>query len=118
MNDGNVTVYGLAQCWEFVNGTDFKDCLANAVSNISSCTPKEEGRVLNSGCYLRHSTEEFYYNSTFRLSLLETVIKVSLVPMKFFLFFVLSFLHRIKWDISVLSHAILELLSFLVVYKH
>ena len=41
VNNGNVTVYGLAQCWEFVNGTACEDCLANAVSNISSCTPKE-----------------------------------------------------------------------------
>ncbi|KAK7834315.1 cysteine-rich receptor-like protein kinase 3 [Quercus suber] len=60
----NVTVYGLAQCWEFVNGSDCEYCLASAVSNISSCTPKEEGRVLNAGCYLRYSTEKFYYNST------------------------------------------------------
>ncbi|KAL4639021.1 hypothetical protein ACB092_03G188100 [Castanea dentata] len=60
----NVTVYGLAQCWEFVNGTACEDCLANAVSKISSCTPKEEGRVLNAGCYLRYSTKKFYSNST------------------------------------------------------
>ena len=46
------------------NGSDCEYCLANAVSNISSCTPKQEGRVLNTGCYLRYSTEKFYYNST------------------------------------------------------
>ena len=56
--------HSYAQCSEFVNGTACEDYLANAISNISSCTPKEEGRVLNSGCYLRHSIEEFYYNST------------------------------------------------------
>ena len=28
----NVTVYGLAQCWEFVNGSDCEYCLANAIS--------------------------------------------------------------------------------------
>ncbi|KAM3706317.1 hypothetical protein ACJW31_03G144200 [Castanea mollissima] len=60
----NVTVYGLAQCWKFVNGTACEDCLANAVSKISSCTPKEEGRVLNAGCYFRYSTKKFYSNST------------------------------------------------------
>ncbi|KAK4597993.1 hypothetical protein RGQ29_015489 [Quercus rubra] len=64
VNNGNVIVYGLAQCWEFVNGTACEHCLAKAVSNISSCTPKQEGRVLNTGCYLRYSTEKFYYNST------------------------------------------------------
>ncbi|XVE92377.1 hypothetical protein REPUB_Repub01dG0092200 [Reevesia pubescens] len=61
---GNVLVYGLAQCWELVNGTACEGCLANVVSRISSCLPKEEGRVLNAGCYLRYSTEKFYYNST------------------------------------------------------
>ncbi|XP_054809887.1 cysteine-rich receptor-like protein kinase 3 [Prosopis cineraria] len=60
----NVTVYGLAQCWEFVNGSACERCLAEAVNNISSCTPKEEGRVLNAGCYLRYSNQKFYDNST------------------------------------------------------
>ncbi|XP_050276596.1 cysteine-rich receptor-like protein kinase 3 isoform X1 [Quercus robur] len=64
VNNGNVTVYGLAQCWEFVNGTACEDCLANAVTKISSCTPKEEGKVLNAGCYLKYSTKKFYSNST------------------------------------------------------
>uniref|UniRef100_A0A7N2L8S7 Gnk2-homologous domain-containing protein n=1 Tax=Quercus lobata TaxID=97700 RepID=A0A7N2L8S7_QUELO len=114
VNNGNVTVYGLAQCWEFVNGTACEDCLANAVSNISSCTPKQEGGVLNSGCYSRHSTDKFYYNST---QPIRNSSQVEFGSNEFFSFFVLSFLHRIKWDISVLSHAILELLSFLVVYK-
>ncbi|XWS63690.1 hypothetical protein CRYUN_Cryun06bG0123200 [Craigia yunnanensis] len=61
---GNVSVYGLAQCWELVNGSACEGCLANAVYRITSCLPKEEGRVLNAGCYLRYSTEKFYYNST------------------------------------------------------
>ncbi|KAA3462644.1 cysteine-rich receptor-like protein kinase 3 [Gossypium australe] len=60
----NVSVYGLAQCWELVNASACEDCLVNAVSRISSCLPKEEGRVLNAGCYLRYSTNKFYYNST------------------------------------------------------
>lgn len=59
----NVSVYGLAQCWEFVNGSACETCLADAVSKIGSCTPKEEGRVLNTGCYLRYSTQKFYNNS-------------------------------------------------------
>ncbi|KAK8636703.1 hypothetical protein V6N13_124442 [Hibiscus sabdariffa] len=62
--EDNVTVYGLAQCWEVVNASACGSCLANAVSRVSSCLPKEEGRVLNAGCYLRYSTHKFYYNST------------------------------------------------------
>lgn len=61
----NVTVYGLAQCWEFVNGSACRECLADAATRIASCATKgEEGRALNSGCYLRYSTQKFYNNST------------------------------------------------------
>ncbi|XVE75000.1 hypothetical protein DITRI_Ditri12bG0062600 [Diplodiscus trichospermus] len=61
---GNVSVYGLAQCWKLVNESACESCLTNAVYRITSCLPKEEGRALNAGCYLRYSTEKFYYNST------------------------------------------------------
>uniref|UniRef100_A0A2N9EZP2 Protein kinase domain-containing protein n=1 Tax=Fagus sylvatica TaxID=28930 RepID=A0A2N9EZP2_FAGSY len=64
VNKGNVTVYGLAQCWELVSGIACEKCLTDAVSNISSCTPKEEGRVLNAGCYMRYSTQKFYSSDT------------------------------------------------------
>ena len=112
-----VTVYGLAQCWEFVKGTACEDCLANAVLKISSCTPKEEGRVLNAGCYLRYSTENFYFNSSQPVRNSNQGEFGSNEFFFFFHFFVLSFLHRIKWDISVFPRGSLELLSFLVVYK-
>ncbi|GAV62001.1 Pkinase domain-containing protein/Stress-antifung domain-containing protein [Cephalotus follicularis] len=60
---GNVTVYGLAQCWELVNSSACQSCLENAVSKIESCAPKREGRVLNAGCYLQYSPYKFYNNS-------------------------------------------------------
>ncbi|KDP26626.1 hypothetical protein JCGZ_17784 [Jatropha curcas] len=63
VNRGNVSVYGLAQCWELLNASSCETCLANAVSKIANCTPKEEGRVLNAGCYLRYSPQKFYNNS-------------------------------------------------------
>ena len=90
-----MSLFGLAQCWEFVNGTACEDCLANAVLKIRSCTPKEEGRVLNAGCYLRYSTEKFYYNSTqpFR-----NINQGEFGSSDFFHFL---FYHRIKWDINV-----------------
>ena len=77
-----MSLFGLAQCWEFVNGSACEDCLANAVSNIRSCTPKED-----LGVELWLLFEAFNRSSIIiRLSLLETVIKVSLVPMNFFTF--------------------------------
>lgn len=64
VNRKNVTVYGLAQCWEFVTGSNCRKCLDDAVTKIGSCKMKQEGRVLNSGCYLRYSPQKFYDNST------------------------------------------------------
>ncbi|KAK9276321.1 hypothetical protein L1049_005852 [Liquidambar formosana] len=63
VSNGNLSVYGLVQCWELVNGSACEKCLANSLSMIGSCLPKEEGRVLNAGCYLRYSTQRFYNNS-------------------------------------------------------
>ncbi|XP_051122501.1 cysteine-rich receptor-like protein kinase 3 isoform X2 [Andrographis paniculata] len=63
VSHGNLTVYGLGQCWEFVNGSDCMDCLENAASRLVSCSSKVEGRALNTGCYLRYSTTKFYNNS-------------------------------------------------------
>ncbi|KAM7473410.1 hypothetical protein LguiB_020653 [Lonicera macranthoides] len=60
---GKLMVYGLAQCWKFVNGSACVRCMENSLSKIGSCPPKEEGRVLNSGCYLRYSLHKFYNNS-------------------------------------------------------
>ncbi|KAK1552716.1 hypothetical protein Q3G72_022269 [Acer saccharum] len=63
----DVSVFGLAQCWEpltAMNVSACEDCLLNAVSRIRSCIPMEEGRALNAGCYLRYSTQRFYYNSS------------------------------------------------------
>ncbi|KAK9270876.1 hypothetical protein L1049_026462 [Liquidambar formosana] len=63
VSNGNLLVYGLAQCWELVNGSTCEKCLANSLSKIGSCLSKEDGRVLNAGCYLRYSTQRFYNNS-------------------------------------------------------
>ncbi|KAF1862783.1 hypothetical protein Lal_00040048 [Lupinus albus] len=64
VNKKNVSVYGLAQCWKIVNGSACKNCLADAVTKIGSCVPREEGRALNAGCYLRYSNQKFYNNSS------------------------------------------------------
>ncbi|KAL3636363.1 hypothetical protein CASFOL_020910 [Castilleja foliolosa] len=56
----NVTVYGLGQCWEYLNRSGCGECLENSVIRIGSCAPKVEGRVLNAGCYVRYSTTRFY----------------------------------------------------------
>ncbi|TKY50451.1 Cysteine-rich receptor protein kinase 42 [Spatholobus suberectus] len=53
-------VYALAQCWKSVGGKGCSHCLRKAGNEVRGCLPKREGRALNSGCYLRYSTIEFY----------------------------------------------------------
>ncbi|KAL0701380.1 hypothetical protein Bca4012_057502 [Brassica carinata] len=59
----NVTVHGLAQCWEPLSRSGCVDCLSIASEQIGSCLGKDEGRALNAGCYMRFSTQKFYNNS-------------------------------------------------------
>ncbi|KAF8040783.1 hypothetical protein BT93_B2879 [Corymbia citriodora subsp. variegata] len=61
---GNVSVYGLAQCWQFVNRSECQNCLNDTAVRIGSCPPKDEGRGLNAGCFFMYSTERFFYNRT------------------------------------------------------
>lgn len=57
MSRRSVTVYELPQCWKFVNGSACENCLTDAVTRIDYCAPKEEGKALSVGCYLRYSTQ-------------------------------------------------------------
>ncbi|KAL1216476.1 Cysteine-rich receptor-like protein kinase 3 [Cardamine amara subsp. amara] len=63
VNRSNVTVHGLAQCWEPLNRSRCVECLSKAAVRIGSCLTNEEGRVLSVGCYMRFSTQKFYNNS-------------------------------------------------------
>ncbi|KAK7839901.1 cysteine-rich receptor-like protein kinase 42 [Quercus suber] len=57
-------VYALAQCWKTVGSDGCRECLEKAgKAVISECLPRREGRGLNAGCYLRYSTEKFYYDN-------------------------------------------------------
>lgn len=53
-------VFGLAQCWETVGESGCRECLTKASSEVGKCGASREGRILNTGCYLRYSTEKFY----------------------------------------------------------
>lgn len=63
VNRGNVTVYGLVQCWETIDMDSCGSCLKSASLQIQNCSGKDEGRVLNAGCYMRYSPGKFYNNS-------------------------------------------------------
>ncbi|XP_022773677.1 cysteine-rich receptor-like protein kinase 42 [Durio zibethinus] len=53
-------VYALAQCWKSVPAEGCSKCLQKAAKAVRGCVPKEEGRGMNNGCYLRYSTKKFY----------------------------------------------------------
>ena len=53
-------VYALAQCWKSVLNEGCRECLQKAEKAVRGCVPKEEGRGMNAGCYLRYSTTKFY----------------------------------------------------------
>lgn len=105
VNRNNVSVYGLAQCWESVNGSACKNCLADAVTKIGSCAPREEGRALNAGCYLRYSMQKFYYNSSNDSPAAnhgELILFPLILP--FFLCFARCFLFNFLYNLDFLAH--------------
>ncbi|KAK2413691.1 cysteine-rich receptor protein kinase [Trifolium repens] len=53
-------VYALAQCWNTLGINGCRNCLKNAVKKVRGCLPNKEGRALNTGCYLRYSTDNFF----------------------------------------------------------
>lgn len=57
---GELSVYGLAQCWKSVGSDGCRACLEKASNGVRECVPKRDGRGLNAGCYLRYSTQKFY----------------------------------------------------------
>ncbi|XP_039161995.1 cysteine-rich receptor-like protein kinase 42 [Eucalyptus grandis] len=57
---GVAGVYALAQCWNTLDKKGCRECLANAMIKGRNCTPGDEGRAMNAGCFMRYSTERFY----------------------------------------------------------
>ncbi|KAK1419994.1 hypothetical protein QVD17_29485 [Tagetes erecta] len=56
---GNESVYVLAECWRSLSPDSCRACLENASMAISNCLPWSEGRVLNTGCFMRYSDTNF-----------------------------------------------------------
>ncbi|KAI3817531.1 hypothetical protein L1987_11326 [Smallanthus sonchifolius] len=55
----NKSVYVLAECWKTLSPDSCQACLQNASLWISKCLPWSEGRVLNTGCFMRYSDTDF-----------------------------------------------------------
>ncbi|KAI7729776.1 hypothetical protein M8C21_017973 [Ambrosia artemisiifolia] len=55
----NNSAYVLAQCWKTLSPSSCRACLENASVSISKCLPWSEGRVLNTGCFMRYSDTNF-----------------------------------------------------------
>ncbi|KAF9607280.1 hypothetical protein IFM89_033487 [Coptis chinensis] len=55
----NESAYVLANCWRTLNSSSCRTCLDNASASIMKCLPWSEGRVMNTGCFLRYSNRNF-----------------------------------------------------------
>ncbi|KAJ0489601.1 putative protein kinase RLK-Pelle-DLSV family [Helianthus annuus] len=56
---GNESVYVLAECWRSLSPSSCRACLDNASLSIAKCLPWSEGRVMNTGCFMRFSDTDF-----------------------------------------------------------
>ncbi|CAA2995935.1 cysteine-rich receptor kinase 2 [Olea europaea subsp. europaea] len=55
----NESAYVLANCWRTLSASSCRACLQNASASILGCLPWSEGRVLNTGCFVRYSETNF-----------------------------------------------------------
>ncbi|CAI9300076.1 unnamed protein product [Lactuca saligna] len=55
----NESVFVMAECWRSLTPAECRACLENASAAISKCLPWSEGRVLNTGCFMRYSDMDF-----------------------------------------------------------
>nr|GEW43650.1 cysteine-rich receptor-like protein kinase 2 [Tanacetum cinerariifolium] len=55
----NKSVYVMAECWRTLSPDSCRACLMNASASITTCLPWSEGRVLNTGCFMRYSNTNF-----------------------------------------------------------
>ncbi|XP_027092916.1 cysteine-rich receptor-like protein kinase 3 [Coffea arabica] len=80
--ENGVSAYGLAQCWKYLNIDQCRTCLSDsAIPKAKTCLPKAEATILNAGCYLKYSTQQFYNKASegFRHSLTGGLLYSSLV---------------------------------------
>ncbi|PWA90059.1 protein kinase domain-containing protein [Artemisia annua] len=49
----------MAECWRTLSPDSCRACLVNASTLITKCLPWSEGRVLNTGCFMRYSNTNF-----------------------------------------------------------
>ncbi|PWA98031.1 cysteine-rich receptor-like protein kinase 2 [Artemisia annua] len=53
------SAYVLANCWHTLNKNSCKDCLERGSESILKCLPSSEGRLLETGCFMRYSDTNF-----------------------------------------------------------
>ncbi|KAK1303050.1 Cysteine-rich receptor-like protein kinase 2 [Acorus calamus] len=51
--------YAMAKCWRTLNASGCSECLRNTSAAATGCLPWTEGRVANTGCFLRYSETDF-----------------------------------------------------------
>ncbi|KAK1303064.1 Cysteine-rich receptor-like protein kinase 2 [Acorus calamus] len=54
------SAYAMASCLRTLDASGCRECLSNASASARRCLPWSEGRVDNTGCFLRYSDTDFF----------------------------------------------------------
>ncbi|KAG0492013.1 hypothetical protein HPP92_005411 [Vanilla planifolia] len=60
----HLTVYAMAQCWRSLNESGCRDCLDKGREElVGRCLPtaSTDSKAMNAGCFVRYSTDPFYF---------------------------------------------------------
>ncbi|XVE57164.1 hypothetical protein DITRI_Ditri04bG0070000 [Diplodiscus trichospermus] len=58
--DPPINVFGLGQCYQYVNGNDCRLCFDTAKEKLKSCIPATSGRIYLDRCFQRFDNYSFY----------------------------------------------------------
>ncbi|XP_061337424.1 cysteine-rich receptor-like protein kinase 2 [Gastrolobium bilobum] len=61
---GDMLVYAMFQCRNYLSKNDCLGCFTNATTQIRNCSAANGARVIYDGCFLRYESERFYDQTT------------------------------------------------------
>lgn len=63
VNETNIPIYALAQCYQDLTHTDCLLCYAVSRTRLPSCLPAVSARIYLDGCFLRYDNHNFFNES-------------------------------------------------------
>lgn len=60
---GGAVVYAAGECLPVLGTVECRQCLESALRNVRGCLPEAGGRAVESGCFMRFSSQQFFNGS-------------------------------------------------------